>query len=107
MYHKLYYVFEKIWHRRTLQNLKEQGRAKVIWVLSLGKHFLQNSTKLGKRGRHKKVKEISQESILKSMGRLVTTNHTMPYKTLKQLIKQNPYRAKLFKFKANKVYWGV
>lgn len=58
-----------------------------------------NSSRLSKSGKNKTIKQMSQKWVLKTINKLIKKNPNMPYKTLKQFIKQNQYRARLFRLK--------
>lgn len=58
-----------------------------------------NKSRLGRSGKNKAVKQMSQEWVLRTMNKLVKKNPSMPYNTLKRFILNNQYRARLFKVK--------
>jgi len=58
-----------------------------------------NTSRLGRSGKNKAVKQMSQEWVLRTMNKL---SHKMPsniYSTLKRFIENNQYRARLFRLK--------
>ena len=58
-----------------------------------------NTSRLGRSGKNKAVKQMSQEWVLRTMNKLI---HKMPSKTytiLKRFIENNQYRARLFRLK--------
>ena len=58
-----------------------------------------NTSRLGRSGKNKAVKQMSQEWVLRTMNKLI---HKMPskiYSTLKYFIKNDQYRARLFRLK--------
>ena len=58
-----------------------------------------NTSKLGKSGKNKTIKQMSQEWVLKTMKKLIKKNPNMPYATLTKFIQQDQYRARLFRLK--------
>jgi hypothetical protein len=58
-----------------------------------------NSSRLGRSGKNKAIKQMSQEWVLSTMNKLI---HKMPsniYSTFKRFIENNQYRARLFRLK--------
>jgi len=58
-----------------------------------------NTSRLGRSGKNKAVKQMSQEWVLRTMNKLI---HKMPsniYSTLKHFIENDQYRARLFRLK--------
>ena len=58
-----------------------------------------NKSRLGRSGKNKVVKQMSQEWVLRTMNKLI---HKMPskiYSTLKRFIEHDQYRARLFRLK--------
>ena len=58
-----------------------------------------NTSRLGRSGKNKAVKQMSQEWVLRTMNKLI---HKMPsniYSTLKRFIENDQYRARLFRLK--------
>ena len=58
-----------------------------------------NTSRLGKSGKNKTIKQMSQEWVLKTMKKLIKKNPNMPYSTLTKFIQQDQYRARLFRLK--------
>lgn len=58
-----------------------------------------NTSRLGRSGKNKAVKQMSQEWVLRTMNKLVKKMHTNVYTTLKRFIENNQYRARLFRLK--------
>jgi len=59
-----------------------------------------NSSKLGKSGKNKTIKQMSKEWVLKTMKKLIKKNPNIPsYSTLTKFIQQGQYRARLFRLK--------
>jgi len=58
-----------------------------------------NSSRLGRSGKNKAIKQMSQEWVLRAIDKLIKKNPNMPYITLRQFINRNQYRARLFKIK--------
>ncbi|NOR56500.1 MAG: hypothetical protein GQ531_09855 [Sulfurovum sp.] len=58
-----------------------------------------NTSRLGRSGKNKAVKQMSQEWVLRTMDKLIKKNPSMPYSTLKRFIENDQYRARLFRLK--------
>jgi len=58
-----------------------------------------NSSRLGRSGKNKAVKQMSQEWVLRTMNKLIKKMPSQTYTTLKRFIEYNQYRARLFKLK--------
>ena len=58
-----------------------------------------NTSRLGKSGKNKAVKQMSQEWVLRSMDKLIKKNPSMPYSTIKRFVENDQYRARLFRLK--------
>ena len=58
-----------------------------------------NSSRLGRSGKNKAVKQMSQEWVLRTMNKLIKKMPSQTYTTLKRFIEHNQYRARLFKLK--------
>ena len=58
-----------------------------------------NTSRLGRSGKNKAVKQMSQEWVLRTMNKLVNKIHTNVYTVLRRFIKNNQYRARLFRLK--------
>jgi len=58
-----------------------------------------NTSRLGRSGKNKAVKQMSQEWVLRTMNKLVKKMHTNIYTTLRRFIESNQYRARLFRLK--------
>ena len=58
-----------------------------------------NTSRLGRSGKNKAVKQMSQEWVLRSMDKLIKKNPSMPYSTLKRFVENDQYRARLFRLK--------
>ncbi len=58
-----------------------------------------NTSKLGRSGKNKSVKQMSKEWILRTMNKLIKKMSTSTYVTLKKMIEHNQYRARLFRVK--------
>ena len=58
-----------------------------------------NTSRLGRSGKNKAVKQMSQEWVLRTMNKLVKKMHTNVYTTLRRFIENNQYRARLFRLK--------
>jgi hypothetical protein len=58
-----------------------------------------NTSRLGKSGKNKAVKQMSQEWVLRSMNKLIKKMPSKTYTTLKRFIENNQYRARLFRLK--------
>ena len=74
---------------------KKNGSIKEILVAE----SKWNTSRLGRSGRDKAVLQMSQEWILRTMDKLVKRNPTMPYQSIRTLIKHDQYRARLFNLK--------
>ena len=58
-----------------------------------------NTSRLGRSGKHKAVKQMSQEWVLRTMNKLIKKMPSKTYTTLKRFIENNQYRARLFRLK--------
>ena len=58
-----------------------------------------NTSRLGRSGKNKAVKQMSQEWVLRAIDKLIKKNPSMPYDTLRQFINHDQYRARLFRLK--------
>ena len=58
-----------------------------------------NTSRLGFSGKGKTVKQMSQEWVLRTMNKLIHKIPSKTYTTLKRFIKNNQYRARLFRLK--------
>ena len=58
-----------------------------------------NTSRLGRSGKNKAVRQMSQEWVLRTMDKLVKKMDTVTYRTLRKLISHDQYRARLFKLK--------
>ena len=58
-----------------------------------------NTSRLGRSGKNKAVKQMSQEWVLRTMDKLIKKNPSMPYYTLKTFIENDQYRARLFRLR--------
>lgn len=58
-----------------------------------------NTSRLGRSGKNKAVKQMSQEWVLRTMNKLIKKMPSNIYSTLKQFIKNDQYRARLFRLK--------
>jgi len=58
-----------------------------------------NSSRLGRSGKNKAVKQMSQEWVLRTMNKLIRKMPSKTYTTLKGFIENNQYRARLFRLK--------
>lgn len=58
-----------------------------------------NTSQLGRSGKNKAVKQMSQEWVLGTMDKLIKRNPSMPYGTLKRFVTANQYRARIFRLK--------
>lgn len=56
-----------------------------------------NTSKLGKSGKNKLTKQMSQKWVLRTLNRLKKFGTIKDYKTIKKFIEHNQYRARLFK----------
>jgi len=56
-----------------------------------------NTSRLGWSGKNKLVHQMSQEWVLRTLNRLQHYKSLPEYKTIKKLVEQNQYRARLFK----------
>ena len=58
-----------------------------------------NTSRLGRSGKNKAVKQMSQEWVLRTMNKLIKKMPSKTYLTLKRFIENNQYRARLFRLK--------
>ena len=58
-----------------------------------------NTSRLGKSGKNKAVKQMSQEWVLRTMDKLIRKMPSDTYLTLKRFIENDQYRARLFRLK--------
>lgn len=58
-----------------------------------------NTSRLGRSGKNKAVKQMSQEWMLRVMDKLIKKIPSKTYATLKRFIENNQYRARLFRLK--------
>ena len=58
-----------------------------------------NTSKLGRSGKNKAVKQMSQEWVLSAMNKLKRKMPSQTYTVLKHFIENNQYRARIFKLK--------
>ena len=58
-----------------------------------------NTSRLGRSGKNKAVKQMSQEWVLRTMSKLIKKLPSKTYTTLKRFIENNQYRARLFRLK--------
>ena len=58
-----------------------------------------NTSRLGRSGKNKAVKQMSQEWVLRTMNKLIYKMPSKIYSTLKYFIKNDQYRARLFRLK--------
>ena len=72
---------------------KEKGIVKDVLVAE----SKWNTSRLGKSGKNKLTKQMSQKWVLRSLERLKKFGTIQDYKTIKQFIEHNQYRARLFK----------
>jgi hypothetical protein len=56
-----------------------------------------NTSKLGKSGKNKLTKQMSQKWVLRSLSRLKKFGTIKDYETIKRFVEHNQYRARLFK----------
>jgi len=56
-----------------------------------------NTSRLGRSGKNKAVKQMSQEWVLRTMNKLIRKMPSQTYTTLKRFIENNQYRARLFR----------
>ena len=56
-----------------------------------------NNSKLGKSGKNKAIKQMSQEWVLRALQKLQKHKPLPEYNTIKKLVQHNQYRARLFK----------
>ncbi len=61
-----------------------------------------NTSRLGRSGKNKAVKQMSKEWVLRSMGKLIKEMDNKTYITLREFILHDQYRARLFKLKPKK-----
>jgi len=58
-----------------------------------------NTSRLGRSGKNKAVKQMSQEWVLRTINKLIKKMPSKTYTTLKRFIENNQYRARLFRLK--------
>jgi hypothetical protein len=58
-----------------------------------------NSSKLSKSGKDKTIKQMSQAWVLITLNKLIKKEKTQTYKSIKNFITNNQYRARLFRLK--------
>ena len=58
-----------------------------------------NTSRLGRSGKNKAVKQMSQEWVLRTMNKLIKKMPSKAYTTLKRFIKNDQYRARIFRLK--------
>ena len=58
-----------------------------------------NTSRLGRSGKNKAVKQMSREWVLRTMNKLIKKMPSNIYSTLKQFIENDQYRARLFSLK--------
>ncbi len=58
-----------------------------------------NTSQLGKSGKNKAVKQMSQEWILHTMDKLIKKMPSQTYSTLKRFVENDQYRARIFRLK--------
>lgn len=58
-----------------------------------------NTSRLGKSGKNKAIKQMSQEWVLRTMDRLIKKHPFHEYTGIKGFIEHNQYRARLFRLK--------
>ena len=58
-----------------------------------------NTSRLGKSGKDKSIKQMSQAWVLRVINKLIKKNPSQTYITLKKFIENNQYRARLFRLK--------
>ena len=58
-----------------------------------------NTSRLGRSGKNKAVKQMSKEWVLRTMNKLIKKMPSHTYGTLKRLIENDQYRARLFRLK--------
>jgi hypothetical protein len=58
-----------------------------------------NTSRLGKSGKNKTIKQMSQEWIIKTLDKLLKKDSSKIYKTIKTFIDNNQYRARIFRLK--------
>ena len=78
-----------LYYKKKNNTIKEVLVAESKW----------NTSRLGFSGKHKTIKQMSQEWILRTMDKLVKKMDTKTYRILKKLISHNQYRARLFRLK--------
>ena len=61
-----------------------------------------NTSRLGRSGKNKSVKQMSQEWVLRTMNKLIKKMDNKTYHTLKEFILHDQYRARLFRLKPKK-----
>ena len=78
-----------LYYKEKYGNIKEVLVAESKW----------NKSRLGLSGKGKTVKQMSQEWVLRTMDKLVNKLHTRIYTSLRELIRHDQYRARLFRLK--------
>jgi len=58
-----------------------------------------NTSRLGRSGKNKAVKQMSQEWVLRTMNKLIKKMPSSTYTTIKRFIEHDQYRARLFRLK--------
>ena len=58
-----------------------------------------NTSRLGRSGKNKAVKQMSKEWVLHTMNKLIKKRHSNTYIILKRFIENDQYRARLFRLK--------
>ena len=74
---------------------KKHGRIKEVLVAE----SKWNTGRLGKSGKNKAIKQMSQTWVLRSLNKLVTYKPLPEYASIKKFIEYNQYRARLFNLK--------
>ncbi len=77
-----------LYYKLNHGNIKEILVAESKW----------NKSRLGRSGKDKLLKQMSKRWVLKTLDRLIKYKLLPKYKTLKRLIENNQYRARLFQF---------
>lgn len=72
---------------------KKNGNIKEILIAE----SKWNTSKLGKSGKNKLIKQMSQKWVLRSLSRLKKFGTIKDYETIKRFVEHNQYRARLFK----------
>ncbi len=72
---------------------KKNGKIKEVLVAE----SKWNTSKLGKSGKNKLTKQMSQKWVLRSLSRLKKFGTIKDYETIKRFVEHNQYRARLFK----------